>query len=103
MPRGINQGGGGEGEGAPPHGPWDTPSRTKVRADYTQFYSIQPEIFSGQLSGVRARSQHKKQSSGVHKIAVTLGHPVLSLEITLRMLMAFTYLPGFVTVVFRGM
>ena len=34
---------------------------------------------------------------------MTLGHPGLSLEITLRMLMAFTYLPGFVTLVFRGM
>jgi hypothetical protein len=74
-----------------------------VRADGTRFYSIQHEIFSGKLSGVRARSQHKKRSPGIHKIAVALGNSVLSLEITLRMLMAFTYLPGFVTVVFRGM
>jgi hypothetical protein len=34
---------------------------------------------------------------------VTIGNPVLSLEMTLRMMMAFTYLPGFVTLVFRGM
>ena len=36
-------------------------------------------------------------------VGVTLGNPVLSLEMMLRMMMAFTYLPGFVTVVFRGM
>jgi hypothetical protein len=34
---------------------------------------------------------------------VTSENPVLFLEMTLRMMMAFTYLPAFVTIVFRGM
>jgi hypothetical protein len=58
---------------------------------------------TGQLSRVRALPQHKKQPSGVQNGAVTIGNPVLSLEMRLRMMMAFTYLPGFVTMVFRGM
>ena len=44
------------------------------------------------LSSVRALPQHKKQSSGVQNGAVTIGNPVLSLEMKLRMMMAFTYL-----------
>jgi hypothetical protein len=34
---------------------------------------------------------------------MTLGNPILFLERTLRMMIAFTYLPSFVTIVFRGM
>ena len=64
--------------------------------------SLQHETFAGNLSKVRALPPHKKQLSGVPNVGVTLGNPVLSLEMMLRM-MAFTYLPGFVTLVFRGM